>query len=67
MATLMKSSETELGSAGRNRALWLRDAAQSSIETAWQTEVIDHNLAEAALVKKPICPVEQRSHDNPRF
>lgn len=50
MATLMKSSETELGSVGRNRALWLRNAAQRALESSWNTQWIDSTLAEAALV-----------------
>jgi len=50
MATLMKSSETELASSGRNRALWLRDAAQAALESAWNSDWIDATLAEAALV-----------------
>ncbi|KAF8878849.1 hypothetical protein BD779DRAFT_1553503 [Infundibulicybe gibba] len=50
MANLMKSSETENASGGRNRALWLRDAAQEALETAWRSEWIDASLAEAALV-----------------
>jgi hypothetical protein len=50
MATLMKSSETELASSGRNRALWLRDAAQAALESAWNSDWIDATLAEAALI-----------------
>ncbi|KAH7911013.1 hypothetical protein BJ138DRAFT_1151604 [Hygrophoropsis aurantiaca] len=50
LATLMKSSEMELGTAGRNRALWLRDAAQSSLEASWSTGWIDMTLAKAAVI-----------------
>jgi len=50
LATLMKSSEMELGAAGRNRAIWLRDAAQASLESSWNTGWIDMTLAKAALI-----------------
>jgi hypothetical protein len=50
MATLMKSSESELGEAGRTRALWLRDTAQRHLESSWNCQWIDPTLAEAALV-----------------
>ena len=50
LATLMKSSELELGVGGRNRALWLRDAAQSNLEQALNSGMLDLPLAEAALV-----------------
>lgn len=50
LATLMKSSSLELGHAGRNRALWLRDAAHSNMEQSLNAGWIDLPLAEAALV-----------------
>ncbi|EGO00473.1 hypothetical protein SERLA73DRAFT_181083 [Serpula lacrymans var. lacrymans S7.3] len=50
LSTLMKSSEMELGATGRSRALWLRDAAQSSLESSWTSGWIDMTLAKAALI-----------------
>ena len=50
LATLMKSSQLELGITGRNRALWLRDAAQSNLEQSLNGQWIDLSLAEAAMV-----------------
>ncbi|TFY66432.1 hypothetical protein EVG20_g4654 [Dentipellis fragilis] len=50
LATLMQSSEAERGAAGRIRALWLRDAAQAALETAWAAHAVDLGLAEAAFV-----------------
>ena len=50
LATLMKSSQLELGVTGRNRALWLRDAAQSNLEQSLNGQWIDLSLAEAAMV-----------------
>lgn len=50
LATLMKSSQLELSVAGRNRALWLRDAAQSNLEQSLNGQWIDLSLAEAAMV-----------------
>jgi hypothetical protein len=50
LATLMKSSELELCGAGRSRALWLRDAAQSNMEQSLNSQWIDLPLAEAALM-----------------
>ncbi|KAF9227168.1 hypothetical protein BS17DRAFT_727147 [Gyrodon lividus] len=50
LATLMKSSEMELGTAGRNRAVWLRDQAQASLEASWNSQWIDMTLAKAALI-----------------
>jgi hypothetical protein len=51
LATLMKSSEMELGSAGRERAIWLRDKAQAWLEMSWNSQWIDMTLAKAALVR----------------
>jgi hypothetical protein len=50
LATLMKSSEMELGSAGRERAVWLRDKAQAWLEASLNSQWIDMTLAKAALV-----------------
>ncbi|KAL4078296.1 hypothetical protein V8B97DRAFT_1936553 [Scleroderma yunnanense] len=50
VATLMKSSEMGLGTAGRNRAAWLRDKAQASLEASWSSQLIDIDLAKAALM-----------------
>lgn len=50
MATLMKSSQIELGSSGRNRALYFRDNAQSLLEAACSSQSVDYTLAEAALL-----------------
>lgn len=56
LATLMKSSQLELGTAGSNRALWLRDAAQSNMEQSLSSQWIDVPLAEAALVSFLLAP-----------
>lgn len=40
----------ELGDAGRRRALFLRDTAQSQLESACNSQAVDYQLAEAALV-----------------
>lgn len=53
MATLMKSSDMERGERGRERALYLRDAAQSALEASWNSQSIDLTLAEAAMVSSP--------------
>lgn len=53
MATLMRSSELELGATGRARAVSLRDAAQASMEAAINAQEIDYTLAEAAIVRAP--------------
>ncbi|KAG1790494.1 uncharacterized protein HD556DRAFT_1310512 [Suillus plorans] len=50
LATLMKSSEMELGSAGRERAVWLRDKAQAWLEASMNSQWIDITLAKAALI-----------------
>jgi hypothetical protein len=57
LATLMRSIELELCGGGRSRALWLRDAAQSNLEQTLNTQWIDLQLAEAALVRHFIAPV----------
>ncbi|KAJ7107996.1 hypothetical protein C8R43DRAFT_1044435 [Mycena crocata] len=53
MAELMRSSESERGSAGRTRATWLRDNAQTALNIAMSGgngAWIDASLAEAALI-----------------
>ncbi|EIN11157.1 hypothetical protein PUNSTDRAFT_118688 [Punctularia strigosozonata HHB-11173 SS5] len=50
LATLIKSSELELGSAGRNRAMWLRDVAQVELEKSWTASWVDRGLAQAAMI-----------------
>lgn len=50
MANLMKSSEFERGKEGRDLSLALRDEAQQLLEAACQSQVIDHMIAEAAIV-----------------
>ncbi|EMD33836.1 hypothetical protein CERSUDRAFT_117900 [Gelatoporia subvermispora B] len=50
MASLMRSSELELGNAGRRRAMEFRDAAQASLEEACNNQSVDYTLAEAALI-----------------
>ncbi|ETW81210.1 hypothetical protein HETIRDRAFT_245172, partial [Heterobasidion irregulare TC 32-1] len=49
LATLVRSSELELGAAGRHRAIRLRDAAQSALEASSASQWIDLGLAEAAM------------------
>jgi hypothetical protein len=50
LATLLRSSDAELGASGRERAVWLRNVASSLIESAWNTRWLDERLAQAALV-----------------
>lgn len=50
LATLLQSSELGLGRRGRERALWLRDTAQSFLEAAWNVAIVDPALAQAAMV-----------------
>ncbi|KAH8119434.1 hypothetical protein DFH11DRAFT_1501181 [Phellopilus nigrolimitatus] len=50
LATLLQSSELGLGHGGRERALWLRDTAQSYLEAAWTASPIDPSLAQAAML-----------------
>ena len=49
LATLIQSSEVGRGHMGRERALWLRDAAQSFLEASWRTP--EPALAQAAMVR----------------
>lgn len=51
MATLMKSSEVEFKAPGRERALWLRNSAQTALESSWNSNWVDAALAETALVR----------------
>lgn len=51
MSTFWQSSEVGLGSAGRERALWLRDEAQSALEASVNAGWLDETLAQAAWVK----------------
>ena len=51
LATLIRSSEIEHGSPGRNRALFWRDAAQAAVEVACSAHELDYTLAEASLVR----------------
>lgn len=50
LATMIKSSELELGAAGRERARDLGDLANAELQASLTTGAIDHTLAEAALV-----------------
>lgn len=50
LSTLMKSSETGLGENGRRLSLWLRDAAQSSLDASISASWIEPSLAQAAFV-----------------
>lgn len=52
VSTFMRSSEIDQGSAGRNRALWLRDAAQSALEASFNAQWIEPTLAQAAWVSR---------------
>lgn len=50
LSTLMRSSETGLGEKGRRFALWLRDAAQSSLDASLSTGWVEPSLTQAAFV-----------------
>lgn len=52
LATFLQSSETGLGAEGRNKALRLRDEAQSALEASLNTGRLDHELAKAAWVRR---------------
>ena len=62
MAMLMRSSETELGAHGRERALWLKNLAQTALESSWNSRWIDLSLAEAALVRRVLIVLRIASH-----
>ena len=51
MSMLIKSGESERGQPGRDRALLLRDYAQSHMEMACNSNQITPPLAEAAVVR----------------
>jgi hypothetical protein len=53
LSTFMKSSELSGGSAGRLRALWLRDAAQSALDASFNAQWIEPTLAQVAWVSRP--------------
>ncbi|KAF7335676.1 Zn(2)-C6 fungal-type domain-containing protein [Mycena venus] len=51
LAGLLRSSETERGATGRERAALLRHSAQDALERTWREAVwLDASLAEAALI-----------------
>ena len=50
VATFLQSSETGLGAEGRNKALKLRDEAQSALDASLNAGRLDHDLAKAAWV-----------------
>lgn len=50
LASLVMSSESERGQEGRDKALLLRDQAQSALDAARDARQIDLQLAEAAMV-----------------
>ena len=51
LATFFRSHENELGARGRDRALRLRDQAQSALEGSLSSRWIDHSLVQAAWVR----------------
>ena len=58
LARLMKSSELESGVRGRNRALWLRDAALSNMEQSTEVDdVFDLSPVNCNTVPVPINPI----------
>lgn len=56
MSVFMRSSEIDQGNAGRMRALWLRDAAQSSLEASMNARWLDPTLGQTAWVRVFIKP-----------
>ncbi|KAI0670759.1 hypothetical protein C8Q78DRAFT_1069506 [Trametes maxima] len=48
LATFFRSHEGELGARGRDRALRLRDQAQSALEASLSSRWMDHSLVQAA-------------------
>ncbi|KAJ7616023.1 hypothetical protein FB45DRAFT_935136 [Roridomyces roridus] len=51
LAMLIRSSEAERGTSGRDRAAFLRHSAQDALERAWREGVwLDASLVEAALI-----------------
>jgi len=51
VATFLQSSENGLGAEGRNKALRLRDEAQSALDASMNAGRLDHDLAKAAWVR----------------
>ena len=51
VATFLQSSETGLGTEGRNKALRLREEAQSALDASLNAGRLDHDLAKAAWVR----------------
>lgn len=62
LSTFMKSSELNGGNAGRLRALWLRDAAQSALEASFNAQWIEPTLAQAAWVSRPSRITDRHSY-----
>lgn len=50
LSTFFRSREGELGSRGRDRAMSLRDQAQSALEASLNSRWVDHGLVQAAWV-----------------
>lgn len=50
LATFFRSHERELGARGRDKALRLRDQAQSALEASLSTRWVDHSLVQTAWV-----------------
>ncbi|KAJ7589893.1 hypothetical protein C8J56DRAFT_936442 [Mycena floridula] len=67
LAHLMRSSETENSSGGRDRALWLRKSAQEKLEASWTAGWIDHRLAQAAFILALFESSAHPEHDLDRF
>ncbi|KAG6330724.1 hypothetical protein ID866_8364, partial [Astraeus odoratus] len=65
IATLLQSSDVEMGRAGREKALKLRDAAQGALEASLCVRWVDEELAQAAwlLAFFEICPHPHHSSD----
>lgn len=61
VSAFMTSSEIDQGTNGRMRSLWLRDAAQSSLEASLNAQWIDPTLAQAAWVGSTAGPSSPRS------
>ena len=61
ISTFMKSSELNGGSAGRLRAMWLRDSAQSALEASFNARWIEPTLAQAAWVSA-LCITRRATH-----
>lgn len=66
VSTFLKSSELNGGSAGRLRAVWLRDAAQSALEASFNAQWIEPTLAQSAWVSRFHCVVVGQNHNTDR-